>query len=574
MLAHELAHVVDQRASQRPRIQRLLRMTGPRSGVRFGRADDGIRWFSEAIDLATGEPANTRRASAILNDLVLWISRLSTPQNLDRAHRQATTGSGTMVLHQEAALRTVPVLVLRHIRMGTPRRSGAWRDLTTRFLVGRGLLEFLNGERARPVQMYLLDNIGHNVAAFFEGIATGLRRSSIDDATIRRLRNRLAGAVVLNVTLPVVMTSGIVVGALGDVWQSLRSLVETLMNPGEALQAAAEALRMLVSEDPRLAGALGQEVGAGLATQIVGLSRQNPIQFTYNLGRILGPFFVDILISLVTAGAGLALRGVRGLARVQRMMRRLRPVLRLVQRASRRIRALLRVMRHEIRRYVRGVTRRGDVLEIRAGRHTYRRSAHGRWCRHTNPTLCITDPAHNAELDRTVIVTRPTRRGHVQHERALGSGNVGIRVENPGGGFGRLIVAPDGRVMSYTGRIVAADLGAVGARTGTHTNSAARRFVRGLGNSTDDAGHALARMFGGIGGRRGRMVLPLNQDTNRILMRNFEMRLERMVRHSSPTDRIHYRLQANYLPGQTRPADVLLTVWINNQTATLLLPNP
>jgi hypothetical protein len=573
LLAHELAHVVQQRRQSRPRIQCLLRMTGPRSGARFARTADAVRWFSEAIDLATSEPANPQRATAIIDDLSLWIARLATPRNLDRAHRAATFGTGTMVLHQQAMLRSVPLQVRRHIGRRTRRRSGIWAYLTTQFLIGRGLLEFLNGERAHPVQSMLLGNMGRNVAAFFEGIVEGLQRSRIDAATARRLGNRLAAAVALNLTLPVVMTAGIVVGALGDVWDSLRSLVETLMSPREALRAAAEALSMLVSSDPTVANAFGREIGAGLATQIISLSRQNPVAFTYNLGRILGPFFVDILIALVTAGAGLVLRGVTGLARVMRLVRRLRPALRLVRRASSRIRRLLRVMRGEILRSTGNVRRRGNRLEIRAGRHTYRRSERGQWCRHTNPIICVTNPAHNAEIDRAVIVSRPTRAGHVQHERALSSGNIGIRVENPGGGFGRLIIAEDGRVLSYTGRIVADDLGVSGARTGTHTTIAARRFVRRLGNPNDDAGHALARMFGGVGGRRGRMVLPLGQHANRVLMREFEMRLARLVSASSPTDRIHYRLRAVYRPGQTRPLGVRLTAWINDQQATVLFLN-
>lgn len=167
------------------------------------------------------------------------------------------------------------------------------------------------------------------------------------------------------------------------------------------------------------------------------------------------------------------------------------------------------------------------------------------------------------------IETRPTRAGHVQRERPLSSGNVGIRVENPGGGVGTLVLGPDDRVLSYTGRILPSDLG-----TGTATTASARRYARGLGVETDDAGHVLARIFGGIGGSRGRSLIPLDPHVNQVQMRVFETRLQRMLQSATDIDTINYRLRAIYTRGSTRPLGVRLTVWINEQRATLLLRNP
>lgn len=199
------------------------------------------------------------------------------------------------------------------------------------------------------------------------------------------------------------------------------------------------------------------------------------------------------------------------------------------------------------------------ATELVLGNHTWRRRSDGTVCRFSPdpPSLCVPRSA--------AVETRPTRRGHVQRERPLSSGNRGVRVENPGGGAGSLILAADGTVLSYTGRIVRGDLGRHGARTGTHTTISARRRVRQLGRETDDAGHVLARIFGGIGGSSGRMVIPLSPTLNRVWMRNFEMDLAALVESSANIRAINYRVRAVYRPGDTRPYGVRLTVWVNGQ---------
>ena len=67
----------------------------------------------------------------------------------------------------------------------------------------------------------------------------------------------------------------------------------------------------------------------------------------------------------------------------------------------------------------------------------------------------------------------------------------------------RARTADNGVLTSTFGRIEPHHLG-----TGTPTTEAARRLIRSLGRSTDDAGHALGRNLGGPGGANSGNVFP------------------------------------------------------------------
>nr|WP_236713915.1 DNA/RNA non-specific endonuclease [Pseudomonas sp. ICMP 10191] len=55
---------------------------------------------------------------------------------------------------------------------------------------------------------------------------------------------------------------------------------------------------------------------------------------------------------------------------------------------------------------------------------------------------------------------------------------------------------------------------------GTATNTSSRSWARSLGNPDDDAGHIIAKLLGGAGGKNG--VFPQLPGINRGLFRDFE----------------------------------------------------
>lgn len=105
------------------------------------------------------------------------------------------------------------------------------------------------------------------------------------------------------------------------------------------------------------------------------------------------------------------------------------------------------------------------------------------------------------------------------------------------------------RPTSVNATVNRSDLG-----TGTGTNSSSISQARGMGNSTDDAGHLLARRLGGSGGVDN--VFPQNLSVNRGAYRVFEGQVANMAHTHGSVD---VSIQFHYHGNSTRPHMITYT---------------
>ncbi|RMM38152.1 hypothetical protein ALQ80_200114 [Pseudomonas coronafaciens pv. oryzae] len=87
---------------------------------------------------------------------------------------------------------------------------------------------------------------------------------------------------------------------------------------------------------------------------------------------------------------------------------------------------------------------------------------------------------------------------------------------------------------------------------GTATNASSRSWARSLGNANDDAGHIIAKLLGGSGGKDG--VFPQLSKVNRGLFRNYEKIIAKDVRDNGP---VNIDIAFKYANGGTRPTDII-----------------
>ena len=112
-----------------------------------------------------------------------------------------------------------------------------------------------------------------------------------------------------------------------------------------------------------------------------------------------------------------------------------------------------------------------------------------------------------------------------------------------------------GRTQSASARIRRADIG-----TGTGTTKAAREYVRSIGNESDDAGHLIARLLAGRGGKTAGNVFPQNPLINR---RDFRM-YERLVANEILAGKdVFVKVTLKYAGTSTRPYEVVYDVTVD-----------
>ncbi|KPZ11451.1 Rhs family protein [Pseudomonas syringae pv. viburni] len=87
---------------------------------------------------------------------------------------------------------------------------------------------------------------------------------------------------------------------------------------------------------------------------------------------------------------------------------------------------------------------------------------------------------------------------------------------------------------------------------GTATNASSRSWARSLGNANDDAGHIIAKLLGGSGGKDG--LFPQLSKVNRGLFRNYEKIIAKDVRDNGP---VNIDIAFKYANGGTRPTDII-----------------
>ncbi|MCC6149421.1 MAG: DNA/RNA non-specific endonuclease [Planctomycetes bacterium] len=114
-----------------------------------------------------------------------------------------------------------------------------------------------------------------------------------------------------------------------------------------------------------------------------------------------------------------------------------------------------------------------------------------------------------------------------------------------------------GRLSKVRAKITRADIGA-----GTSTNLASRTFARSIGNQNDDAGHLIARLLGGPGGKNSGNIVPQLSSVNRGSFARFE----RMIADEVESGKTAYlRVRPVYDGTSTRPSSIIYDVRINGQ---------
>ena len=114
-----------------------------------------------------------------------------------------------------------------------------------------------------------------------------------------------------------------------------------------------------------------------------------------------------------------------------------------------------------------------------------------------------------------------------------------------------------GQPLRATATITMADI----KKGGTATNASSRSWARSLGNPDDDAGHIIAKLLGGSGGKDG--VFPQLSRTNRGLFRDFEGEIANYVKTNGPVD---VDIRFVYGSSNTRPSKILYDVYQNGHT--------
>jgi hypothetical protein len=124
----------------------------------------------------------------------------------------------------------------------------------------------------------------------------------------------------------------------------------------------------------------------------------------------------------------------------------------------------------------------------------------------------------------------------------------------------------DGRLESAFAKIEPHHIG-----TGTGTTEAARLFARSLGKITDDAGHAIGKNLGGLGGRSSGNIFPQAPSVNRGAFRQFEQQVAKQVAAGKDT---FVRVVPKFEGSATRPHEIVYQVRIDGKTITRTFGNP
>jgi hypothetical protein len=137
-----------------------------------------------------------------------------------------------------------------------------------------------------------------SAGAFLAGIGDGMGTLSEDKA--KEFATRVLGSMALSLAFTPVFLAGAAVGVGQDVVGMVKGIVELVGNWREMLSAVWELVKtMFTSQGPRLARAIGFEIGKGFADKIIELLQYNRIRFAYELGRWIGPTLVYIVLSFL-----------------------------------------------------------------------------------------------------------------------------------------------------------------------------------------------------------------------------------------------------------------------------------
>ena len=167
-----------------------------------------------------------------------------------------------------------------------------------------------------------------SIAAFFEGVIEG-SGGRLSSEVRQSLRRRMVESSILNVVFPGVFAAGAVAGIGIQLWRALEGIWQLITNFVGMIDQFRQLFQLLVSPTgPALSRVFGRHVGQEWGAEIARMAGSNIFQFTFALGRIVGPAVVYAVLAILGIGiGGIAARASAGLID---LLRRVPILMRLV----------------------------------------------------------------------------------------------------------------------------------------------------------------------------------------------------------------------------------------------------
>jgi len=138
-------------------------------------------------------------------------------------------------------------------------------------------------------------NIIRAARAFLRGLKESLKQK-LTANDFKTFAFKLAESSVVTVVFPLVFGAGAVAGVVKDVVDTVKGIVDLATNIEEIAKGAYEFVKGVLS-DPSMAYDLGKVVGQEMAKSFKTLVGRNTVRFTFELGKIVGPFIIYSLLA-------------------------------------------------------------------------------------------------------------------------------------------------------------------------------------------------------------------------------------------------------------------------------------
>jgi hypothetical protein len=176
--------------------------------------------------------------------------------------------------------------------------GGAWKTYSPFFpateVLSRDLRPLANG-------LIMADQRG---SAFLGGVLDGMGPDV--DHVIADLRPKLLDSALVNAVLPEVIWAGTAVGIVQGVAGDIKGLWDLIRDLPGAIESFRELVEGLLSDEgDEIARAMGGQIGHEWRAKLMELRDANTFRFIYEIGRLVGPTVVAVVLALLTDGASL-----------------------------------------------------------------------------------------------------------------------------------------------------------------------------------------------------------------------------------------------------------------------------
>jgi hypothetical protein len=316
LIAHELAHVVQQSRGGRPPSLALPGSALERS------ADQAASAFmrgSGPVHVAGASGPGLARQPRSLNESL-------NPQALSDAEleREIQLIQQWLIEHQESSAeqdqltRTLQALE-DAMRARRPEESSRGRPAARQ-------------ERVQEGEGFANPLI--SAGGFAWGLYTGLNQT-LSAEQLAQLGLGAGATSLLNIVFPWPFLAGAAESISTNIYETVRGIPELVEHIDELIAAAVELVKALISEESAsIAYKIGEEIGRSFGRDIVEVVEGNPLFFPYRLGKLVGPTVVSIVLSV------LGIPALAGAALAARLSVLLRPLLQRMPRLARLVRRL------------------------------------------------------------------------------------------------------------------------------------------------------------------------------------------------------------------------------------------